>query len=109
MAVWLVLLTIGVPWLGGLCVWWVGDQRAHLQHRLASAFGVIGAVVSLGLLGFTSDGIVLQLPLGSVFGDFTFITDGLGVYLAIIAAVIGCREGHRARCRSHRTTSHRQQ
>jgi len=89
MAAWLVLLTIGIPWLGGLCVWWLGDQRAGLQHRVASAFAVLGAGVSLGLLRFTSPDVILRIPLGSAFGDFTFVADGLGVYLAIIATVVG--------------------
>ncbi|HEX6303320.1 MAG TPA: proton-conducting transporter membrane subunit, partial [Anaerolineales bacterium] len=89
MAAWLIYLTIGVPWLGGLCVWALGDQRAHLQHRLASAFAVVGAGVSLGLLGFTGSQVVSRISLGSVFGDFSFVADGLGVYLAIIAAVVG--------------------
>ena len=31
----------------------------------------------------------LRLPLGSIFGDATFVADGLGVFLAAVATVIG--------------------
>jgi len=89
MAPWLILLTIGIPWLGGLCVWWTGDKHPRLQHALASAFAVIGGLVSLGLLTIPSNEVVVRVPVGSAFGDFTFVADGLGIYLAIIAAVIG--------------------
>jgi NADH-quinone oxidoreductase subunit L len=89
MATWLVLLTIGIPWLGAVIVGLVGDQRARLQHGLASAFAVIGGTVSLGLLTIASPQAAVSLHLGGAFGDFTLIADGLGVYLAVIAAIIG--------------------
>lgn len=34
----LVLLTIGLPWVGALLVWWIGDKHARLQHTLAVLF-----------------------------------------------------------------------
>lgn len=89
MSIWLVLLTIGLPWLGGICVLVAGDQRSQLQHRLASLFAVAGGLLSLGLLQNVSDSVVLSLPMGTVFGDFTLVADGLGVTLAIIAAIVG--------------------
>ncbi len=89
MAAWFVLLTIGIPWLGGLCVWLLGDKHPRYQHMLASIFAVTGGIISLGLIPFVDEGVVLSIPMGGVFGNFTFVSDGLGVYLAIIAAVIG--------------------
>jgi NADH-quinone oxidoreductase subunit L len=89
MATWLVLLVICTPWVGGLCVWGLGDKRPGLQHALASTFAVLGGLLSLGLLGFVDHTAVLRIPMGSAFGDFTLIPDGLGVYLAIIAGGVG--------------------
>lgn len=89
MAAWVVSLTIILPWIGALIVWLIGDGRPKYQHRLATGFAVIGGVFSLGLLRYISDMPVIQIPLGSVFGEFTLIPDGLSVYLAIIAAVVG--------------------
>jgi NADH-quinone oxidoreductase subunit L len=89
MATWLILLTIGIPWLAAFLIALVGDQRERIQHRLASVFAVIGGVVSLGLLLIPGQQAIIRWHLGGAFGDFTLIADGLGVYLAVIAAVIG--------------------
>jgi NADH-quinone oxidoreductase subunit L len=89
MATWLVLLTIGIPWLGAIVIGLAGDRNARWQHGLASAFAVIGGAVSIGLLMVAGPDAVLRLPLGGVFGEFTLYADGLGVYLAVIAAVVG--------------------
>jgi len=89
MAAWLILLTIGLPWLGALCVWGVSDRHPKAQHRLALAFAAAGGLVSFGLVLVPSSAVVLSIPMDGVFGDFTFVADGLGVLLAIIAAVIG--------------------
>lgn len=86
---WIAVAVICIPWLGGLCVWLVGDRYPWLQHRLASIFAAVGGLFSLTLLAITSDDTILRIPLGSVFGEFTLIADGLGVSLAVIAAVIG--------------------
>jgi NADH-quinone oxidoreductase subunit L len=89
METWLVIATIGLPWLGALCVWWVGDTRPRMQHTLAAAFSVMAGIVSLLLLLFPADAVVLLVPMGSFFGDFTLVADGLGVFLSIVAAGIG--------------------
>lgn len=89
MATWLVLLTIGIPWLGAILISLIGDRNEALQHRLASAFAVIGGAVSLGLLAISGDEAIVRFPVGGVFGDFSLYADGLGVYLAVIAAVVG--------------------
>jgi NADH-quinone oxidoreductase subunit L len=85
----LLLLTIGIPWLGALCVWLVGDRHHRTQHALAAIFAVAAGLVALGMLPFTSDKAEVNIPLGGVFGDFTLVPDGLGVFIAIIATVVG--------------------
>ena len=86
---WFALAVIFIPWLGTLAVWWAGDERPLAQHTLAIVFSLVTAVVSLMLLPLVSAQIVLSLPAGRYFGNFTFVLDGLGVFLAIIAAGIG--------------------
>jgi hypothetical protein len=41
MAPLLILLMIGLPWLGALLVWGAGDHRPRLQHTLAAAFALM--------------------------------------------------------------------
>jgi len=85
----LVLLTIGLPWLGALVVWLAGGKNERLQHGLAVGFAVLAGVAGLALLTQVSSATAVTLPVGGVFGDFTFVADGLGVLLAAIATVIG--------------------
>jgi len=89
MAGYLALAVILVPWLGALAVWWAGDERRLAQHALAIVFALVTAVLSLMLLPVVSAQVVLSLSAGASFGTFTFVLDGLGVFLAIIAATIG--------------------
>ncbi len=89
MAYTLILLTIGLPWLGALLVWWIGDKHTKLQHILAVAFAVAAGASAVALLPSASSAIVFSLPAGDAFGDFTFVADGLGVFLAVVATVIG--------------------
>lgn len=89
MDAWLVILTIAIPWLGAVSAWILGNKRPESQHRLASAFAIAGAVASLALIGVISGDPVITIPLGGVFGEFTLVPDGLGMYLAMIAAIIG--------------------
>jgi len=90
MATFLILLTIFLPWLGGLIVWWIGDRHSKAQHMLASVFAVLGGIASIGLIFYCSDIPLIEIPMGSIFGTFTLIPDGLGVFLAAIANVVGC-------------------
>ncbi len=90
MTTWLVLLTIGIPWLGAALVWLAGDRRARAQHILACTFAAVGGVVSLVLVTQAGSLPVVEIPIGGVFGDLTFIPNGLGVFLAAVAAVVGC-------------------
>lgn len=85
----LILLVIGLPWIGALFVWWVGDHQPRWQHNLAIGFSVAAGIAALALLPLYSSQPGLILPAGGVFGDFSFVPDGLGVMLAAIATVIG--------------------
>jgi len=89
MALNLILLVIGLPWIGALLVWWVGDNHPRWQHNLAIGFSVAAGIAALALLPLHSSQPGLSLPVGGVFGDFSFVPDGLGVMLAAIATVIG--------------------
>ena len=89
MAATFIALTIGLPWLGALAVWLAGDQRPKAQHALAVISAIAGGVSGLTLLTTTSAETAIRLPVGGIFGDFTFVADGLGVFLAVVATVIG--------------------
>src|SRR5512140_2180908 len=85
----LILLAIGLPWLGALLVWLVGERPA-LHHGVAMFFSVISGIAGVGLLFFNGPQPVVLMRLGGVFGDVSFVADGLGVFLAAVATVIGC-------------------
>ncbi|MGD8456296.1 MAG: NADH-quinone oxidoreductase subunit L [Anaerolineales bacterium] len=89
MAAWMTLITISLPWVGALLVWWIGDKHPRVQHVLAVVFSALAGLASLILLAHTTDEAVVRVSMGGIFGDFTLVPDGLGVLLAIIAAVIG--------------------
>ena len=89
MAPLLIVLIIGLPWLGAILVWLAGDERPTIQHALAVASSVAAGLAALALLPLTSDAIAISLPAGGVFGDFTFVADGLAAFLAAVATVIG--------------------
>ncbi len=85
----LMLLTIGLPWLGAVVVWLVGDTRPRAQHLLAAGFSAAAGIASAALLFYASDTAALTIPLGGIFGSFTLVPDGLGVFLAAVAAIVG--------------------
>jgi len=85
----LILLTIGLPWLGALLTWAAGDTHPRLQHTLAVIFSVAAGIAALLLIPFGKNQVLVTLPVGGAFGDFTFSPDGLGVFLAAVATVIG--------------------
>ena len=89
MAAVLILLAIGLPWAGAAGVYLAGDGRPRAQHTLAVIFALAGAGAALGLLPLAAAGDALTLTLGGAFGDFTFAPDGMGVFLAVVATVIG--------------------
>jgi NADH-quinone oxidoreductase subunit L len=85
----LVLLIIGLPWLGALLVWMAGDAHPRWQHGLAAGFSAAAGLASLALIPFAGEKWTISLPVGGVFGNFTFAPDGLGIFLAVVATVIG--------------------
>ncbi len=85
----LILLSIGIPWFGAFLLWLAGDGKPRLQHSLAVMFALGGGAAALAMIPLASSEVALVIPVGAVFGDFTFIADGLGVFLAAVAAVIG--------------------
>jgi NADH-quinone oxidoreductase subunit L len=85
----LALVGIGLPWLGAAIIWMAGDRRPRLLHILAVGFSALTALAALALLAFTSSSAVVRISLGGVLGDFTLVPDGLGVFIAVIAAVVG--------------------
>lgn len=89
MAAWLMLLTIGLPWLGALAVWAVGDRRPRAQGALAAGSAAAAGLASLALLGYGGSAAAIRLPAGGVFGEWTLVPDGLGLFLAAIATVVG--------------------
>ena len=89
MTLYLIALSIGLPWFGALLVWLIGDKHEKVQHWTAIFFSVISAVSAVLLLWNTSSAAGLSITVGSAFGDFTFVPDGLGVFLSVIATSIG--------------------
>ena len=85
----LAVLSIAVPWAGALVIWMVRDRRPALQHGLAVAFALAGAATALAMIPLRTEANVFGFALGSAFGELTFLPDGLGVFLAVVAAVIG--------------------
>lgn len=89
MSMLLILLIIGVPWLGAIILLLVGDRQEKLQHTLAVIFALISAAAAVMLFPLTSKETALTIPMGGIFGDFSFTADGLGVFLTLIATIIG--------------------
>lgn len=85
----LALLTMLLPWLGALVVWLAGDRRETVQHGAAAVFAVLAGVAGLLLIPQASDGAVWSVVVGDAFGTFTIVPDGLGVFLTVVATVIG--------------------
>ena len=85
----LILLTIGLPWLGALLVWLVGEKRPSLLHALAVIFAVAAGVAALVLLPLAEATAVIQFNTQGILGELTFVPDGLGTLLAAVATVIG--------------------
>lgn len=90
MATTIIILSIALPWFGALCVWLAGDKKPQRTHYLAMIFSIITGCISLLLLLNFDAHEAVDVFMGGVFGRFTLIPDGMGVFLAIVAAVIGC-------------------
>jgi NADH-quinone oxidoreductase subunit L len=86
----LVILTILLVWVGAVVVWLVGDKNEIVQHGVAVIFSITAAISSIAMLFVFKSGTILSFPVGTAFGDFSFVTDGLGLFLSVVATVIGC-------------------
>ena len=85
-----IILTLALPIGGALAVWLIGDHRPRAQHIAAVTAAVAAAAAALGMALFATGGAPLQLAGGTIYGPIEFRPDGLGVLLAVIAAVVGC-------------------
>lgn len=85
----LVVITIVLPWIGALVVWLVGDRHPRILHALACVFALATGIGSLMLPVYVSGEAVVRIPVGGIFGEFTLVADGLGVFLAMVAALVG--------------------
>jgi NADH-quinone oxidoreductase subunit L len=92
---WFIALTIALPWLGALCIWLV-DRRWRRDPagdrwlpRLAIAFSLAGAGAALLMLPLATAEATIRVSMGSNFGDLTFVPDGLAIFLAVVATVVG--------------------
>ncbi len=90
MAALLVALVILLPWVGAVGILLAGDRHPKTQHITASVFAALSGIAALALLAYSSPETAITIAIGGVFGDFSFIPDGLGVFLAAVATVIGC-------------------
>lgn len=86
---WLLLVTIGLPWMGAACIWLVGDRHPRGLHALATIFAVMTGLAALGMLPLASSAVAVRIPMGGILGDFSLVADGLGVLIAVIATVVG--------------------
>ena len=85
----LVLGVILFPWTGAVAVWLVRDSRPTAQHCVAVGFSIMAVLSAVGLAFSTGKGVVLSIPVGGFFGAATFLADGLGAFLALVASGIG--------------------
>ena len=85
----LILLSIGLPWVGAIVAWLMRNEQERSQHASAVGFSVAGGLASLALIPYAGSGVALRVPIGGLFGDMTFVADGLGVFLAAVATVVG--------------------
>jgi|AutmiccommuBRH23_1029490.scaffolds.fasta_scaffold00481_11 NADH-quinone oxidoreductase subunit L len=86
----LVLLTILLSWIGAIVVWLIGDRNEKIQHLFSIVFSVTAAISAIAMLWVYKSGTILSFSMGASYGDFSFITDGLGLFLSVVATVIGC-------------------
>jgi len=88
-ATWLLPLTVFLPWLGAGAVL-VAGRAGRALRALAIVFAVADAVLSILLIPLASNHVGFSLVLGGAFGELSLLPDAFGVFLAAVAAVIGC-------------------
>jgi len=85
----LTLMIIGLPWIGALLVWVIGDKHEKIQHWLSVGFALAATGCAVALLPQASSEASVNISIGSTFGNYTFVPDGLGLFLSIVATAIG--------------------
>jgi NADH-quinone oxidoreductase subunit L len=85
----LTLMIIGLPWIGALLVWVIGDKHEKIQHWLSVGFALAATGCAVVLLPQASSEASVNISIGSTFGNYTFVPDGLGLFLSIVATAIG--------------------
>ncbi len=85
-----LILIITLPWLGSLCILMIGDKHENIEHLLAVCFSCLGSFISIFLLLHANKDLGLAFSTHTIFGIFSFVPDGLGTLLAVIANCIGC-------------------
>jgi NADH-quinone oxidoreductase subunit L len=88
----LFVCMILLPWVGAVVVWFTGDAHERLQHNLAVTFSVLSAAAAIILVPLSQAWgahPVLSIPTNATFGNFNFTVDGLGMFLAAVATVVG--------------------
>jgi len=89
MEAWLALAAILIPWLGALVVWWAGEERQDGVHAIAVLIALTAGAASLLLMPHVGSNMVFAINAGPFFGVFTFLLDGMGVFLSAVACVVG--------------------
>lgn len=89
MAAWLIAMTIALPWAGAVGVLLVRDRRPRAQHVIAILTSISAGMAALALSAHATPAVVVRMPAGGAFGDFTFTPDGFGVLFASIATIVG--------------------
>jgi NADH-quinone oxidoreductase subunit L len=72
-----------------LCIWLWGNKTPRVIEMFAVAFSLAAAGAACALVPLATNQPALRISVGGVFGEFTFVPDGLGVLPACIATVIG--------------------
>src|SRR5512142_876995 len=86
---WLIILTIGLPWLGALAVMLAGDKRPRAQHALAVLFSVAaGLAVFLAVIATVIGSLAVIFSIDYMRGEAS-----LGRYYAYVLFFIGGMAG----------------
>ena len=84
----LIFMVILFPWFGAIILVALRQAQEKTQHWLASTFSILTALAAWLLLFFNNTQII-SIPLGGIFGNVEFLSDGLAILLVIIATSIG--------------------
>lgn len=86
---WLVCLMVFGPWLGAAVVWRLDAKKPTTQNTVAALAALLAGGAALAALPLACETAAFRVALGSVYGDFSLVPDGLGLLLTLIATLIG--------------------